>query len=189
MPVAPRTTRLPGFGPRYRTTPAADATRRLPRRRGPGRGADGLGDHAQDGVDREGPGDAVDGPRRAPAVDGERHAGCRRPARQDADADARRGRDRPERRAAVVVGEDRRRALARERTAARAVLRHADAVPVAATEERDGRAEDDRARRGGRGRSRCRRGRGGRRRRRGGPEGHARSARPDPRRRPPRGPP
>ena len=78
---------------------------------------------------------------------------------QDADTDPGRGRDLPERRAAVVVGEDGRRALAGEGAAAGAVLRHPDAVTVAAPEERDGRTEDDRSR-GRRGRRRrSRRGR------------------------------
>ena len=120
------------------------------------RRSDGLRDDAQDGVRRERRGHTIDRPRGAAAVDDHRHPRRRAEAVQDPDPDASGGRDGPERRSAVVVGEDRGRILAGEGSSPGAVLRHPDAMTVAAPVEGHGRTEDRRARRSRRG-SRSRR--------------------------------
>ena len=66
----------------------------------------------------------------------------RDPASEDEDADPGRRIDRAEGGALVVVGEDRRGVLAGQGSAARAVLRHPDAVAVAASVEGDRFAEN-----------------------------------------------
>ena len=138
--VVPRTTTLAGFGPSRSTRPSGAVTRSrhvvaVPTVVGLSRRTASAGNvPAMPSM--------VHGVRRPTIVSGADDG--RLPVEQHADPDGARRGDRPERRAAVVVGEDRRRVLSGECPAARAVLGHADTVAVAAPVEGDGRAEDGR---------------------------------------------